>query len=456
MNEKKTTRNVFDEINQHKVSFPQLELNSVNVAPIPACTDESHLKNPPPGWDFEPGDYAIAINPLLPPVDCNQLVVGGNEEAVNEGRLTNLQLHSKSFEKQRQQIYDPETLLAKMSSCSDFIQERRYFSKPLSQEEAAYPIAYIITIHKSILMFERLLRSIYHPQNLHCIHVDEKSPDEFKASVKKIVDCLDNVFLVSKPVSVVYTHWSRVQADLNCMADLVDKHKLVPWKYVINLCGQDFPLKTNFDIVRQLKALNGFNSIETILAPGHKKGRYEYHFEVPTGTDNQYAVMKRTDTKKEPSPLDIPMFAGSAYYIWRYEAVHFFLTDSKVQQFLRWNEDTYSPDEHMWATLQRWYPNVPGSYPPHSKYDQNELLTIVRLVKWYGLDKEVYPQCGGHIQRGVCVYGVGDLSWLLLQHHIFANKFDDTTNIYAVECLDVWVRNKTLEQKTWYDKVGFL
>ena len=166
--------------------------------------------------------------------------------------------------------------------------------------------------------------------------------------------------------------------------------------------------------------------------------------------------MKRTETKKDPSPLDIPMFAGSAYYVWRYEAVEFFLTDPTVQKFFKWNEDTYSPDEHMWATLQRWYPNVPGSYPPHPKYDQNELLTIVRLVKWSGLDKEVYPKCAGHIQRGVCVYGPGDLSWLLLQHHIFANKFDDHANIYAVECLDVWVRNKTLEQKVLYDKHGFL
>ena len=42
----------------------------------------------------------------------------------------------------------------------------------------------------------------------------------------------------------------KVEANLICMAALMDKK----WEYVINLCAHDYPLKTNFEIVRQLKA----------------------------------------------------------------------------------------------------------------------------------------------------------------------------------------------------------
>ena len=34
------------------------------------------------------------------------------------------------------------------------------------------------------------------------------------------------------------------------------------WKYVITLAGQMFPLKTNLDVIRILKALNGSNAAE--------------------------------------------------------------------------------------------------------------------------------------------------------------------------------------------------
>ena len=46
-----------------------------------------------------------------------------------------------------------------------------------------------------------------------------------------------------------------------------------PWKYVLNLCGQDFPLKTNLDIVRILKSFHGYNNMETFTVPEHKKKR---------------------------------------------------------------------------------------------------------------------------------------------------------------------------------------
>lgn len=130
--------------------------------------------------------------------------------------------------------------------------------------------------------FERLLRAIYAPQNIYCVHVDQKSKPSFYSAVMAIVSCFPNVFMVSQPVNVVYASWSRVQADINCMADLYNSS--TKWKYFINVCGQDFPLKTNLEIVQMLRLLKGGNSMESEKMPEGKKWRVARVHEVVNGT----------------------------------------------------------------------------------------------------------------------------------------------------------------------------
>ncbi|MGH0150021.1 UNVERIFIED_CONTAM: hypothetical protein FKN15_016902 [Acipenser sinensis] len=124
-------------------------------------------------------------------------------------------------------------------------------------------------------MFERLLRAIYKPQNVYCVHVDQKSPENFTKAVGAIVSCLPNVFVASKLETVVYASWSRVQADLNCMKDLLATG--VQWRYLLNTCGTDFPIKTNAEIVRSLRLLNGKNSLKSETTPEHKNTCWMYH-----------------------------------------------------------------------------------------------------------------------------------------------------------------------------------
>lgn len=130
--------------------------------------------------------------------------------------------------------------------------------------------------------FERLLRAIYAPQNIYCVHVDKKSKPSYQSAVRAIVSCFPNVFIVSRPVDVVYASWSRVQADINCMADLYNSS--TKWKYFLNVCGQDFPLKTNWEMVQMLRYLKGGNSMESEKMPEGKKWRVTRVHEVINGT----------------------------------------------------------------------------------------------------------------------------------------------------------------------------
>ncbi|CAI9592760.1 unnamed protein product [Staurois parvus] len=221
-----------------------------------------------------------------------------------------------------------------------------------------------MVIHGDIEMFERLLRSIYTPQNIYCVHIDRKSPHTFHQAVQAIASCFDNVFVASKLEPVVYASWSRVQADLNCMEDLLNS--TVEWKYLINTCGTDFPIKTNAEIVTSLKSLNGKNSMESEPSPGAKKLRWEYRFEV-TDRIVQTSVI-RTYKRKTLPPIRIPMYLGSAYVVVTRDFVKYIHENVEIQKFFRSAEDTYHPDEHVWATIN-CMPEVPGSIPYNTKFD---------------------------------------------------------------------------------------
>ncbi|XP_056438687.1 beta-1,3-galactosyl-O-glycosyl-glycoprotein beta-1,6-N-acetylglucosaminyltransferase-like isoform X2 [Gadus chalcogrammus] len=236
--------------------------------------------------------------------------------------------------------------------------------------------------------------------------------------------------MVSQRVKVLYAGWTRVQADLNCMSDLLNVS--TEWKYFINLCGQDFPMKTNLEMVRDLKALEGANSIHFSPIPMEFKWRVETTW-APLNGDIQ-----STWKAKGPAPFELSVLKGSAYIIASRGYINSVLTDSRIHELMEWCKDTYSPDEILWATTQQM-PGVPGSMWATSPVNQAD--SIARLVLWIG-DAE----CHGHFLRQLCVFAVADLPWILSHHHLFANKFDVETDSVAVFCLEEYLQEKKLAE----------
>lgn len=235
-------------------------------------------------------------------------------------------------------------------NCSVVLKALHFITRPLSAEEGNFSLAYIITIHKELEMFVKLLRAIYMPQNIYCIHVDEKSPTDYKAAVQNIVNCFENIFISSKRENVVYAGFSRLQADINCMRDLV--HSKIQWNYVINLCGQDYPIKTNKDIIKYIKSKwNGKNMTPGVVQPLHMKHRTQVSYREYVHSGMSY-VYPTKNAKTKP-PYNLTIYFGSAYYILTKEFVEFTLTDVRAKDLLEWSRDTYSPDEHYWVTLNR-------------------------------------------------------------------------------------------------------
>jgi Core-2/I-Branching enzyme len=74
-----------------------------------------------------------------------------------------------------------------------------------------------------------------------------------------VSSCLPNVLVAHPPVNVTWGTISVVEAELLCMKQLLSLNG--GWKYFINLVGRDFPLRTNLELVRILKAYGGANDI---------------------------------------------------------------------------------------------------------------------------------------------------------------------------------------------------
>ncbi|XP_055036749.2 beta-1,3-galactosyl-O-glycosyl-glycoprotein beta-1,6-N-acetylglucosaminyltransferase 4-like [Misgurnus anguillicaudatus] len=335
------------------------------------------------------------------------------------------------------------------SDCDRFITSKGYGAIQGSESEREFPLAYSLVVHKNADLVERLLRAIYMPHNVYCIHYDLKSSDDFISAMQGLARCIPNVFIASKLERVQYAGISRLKADLNCLSDLLESE--VKWKYVINLCGQDFPLRTNAELVSDLKMLKGKNMVET-RQTGGKTWRWRFHHALKNSKSEYYESPITIFEEKSPPPYNIEMFVGSAYFTISREFASFVQWSYLARDFLAWSEDTYSPDEHFWATLVR-VPGVPGEVP-RSDPDITELTCKTRLVKWVAFADVLYPPCTGVNVRSVCIYGAAELRWLLDYGHWFANKVDPKVDPILIECIEEKLLKKQLMSKQQGNLLG--
>lgn len=233
-------------------------------------------------------------------------------------------------------------------NCPHLMRDLHFITRPLSREEEDYPLAFILTVHKELELLVRLLRAIYTPQNVYCIHVDAKASLEYREAVQRLVNCLPNTFLSSRSETVTYAGFSRLQADVNCMTDLVGSK--VGWRKVVNLCGQDFPVKSNLELVRymQSKEWRDRNMTPGVKQPVTMRHRTQLQHREIKGS---HVAPKGRGLKKKPPPHGLQVYFGTAYYALTRDFVDFVLRSPVAKDLLEWSKDTFSPDEHYWVTL---------------------------------------------------------------------------------------------------------
>ena len=136
------------------------------------------------------------------------------------------------------------------SDCAEFRRSRGFDRNTSISNQVVdvFPLAFNILTHRDADQLARLLRALYRPHNVYCIHVDAHSSPVFQSAVHHLAACFDNVQVASKLESIVYAGFSRLQADITCMKDNVNSS--FHWRYLINTAAQAFPLKTVEEMVK--------------------------------------------------------------------------------------------------------------------------------------------------------------------------------------------------------------
>ena len=71
------------------------------------------------------------------------------------------------------------------------------------------------------------------------------------------------------------------------------------------------------------------------------------------------------------------------------------------------------------------------------------LLGNAEGVEWHAAYVSWGGPCNGKFVRGICVFGVRDLQYLITKKSFFANKFYLDYQPFTLDCLEEWLYNKT-------------
>lgn len=293
---------------------------------------------------------------------------------------TNISQHMKQHNHNTTNIVSmSDVYFTNKNNCISFIEMRRTFYDHdlITEEEGSFPLAFIILLHQNVEQTVRLLEAIHRPQNVYCLHVDASAPTIIHKAIGVVASCYSNVFVVSAKVDIVYGHMSRLQAELKCMADLLKQHQ--NWKYVFNLPSQEYPLKTNAEIIRILKTYNNTNLIEGIANPKRQlQDRYSFRYSVVNGK----MVKGNTKTPFRFKNQSITIYKGSALGAFSRSFVQFVFSSDVSRSLLEWMKDIHSPDEYFWATLN-FNPSIlaPGRFEGKrytSRFIMVKMITIMK------------------------------------------------------------------------------
>ncbi|KAL5965900.1 Beta-13-galactosyl-O-glycosyl-glycoprotein beta-16-N-acetylglucosaminyltransferase 4 [Taenia solium] len=309
------------------------------------------------------------------------------------------------------------------SNCLRF----RHNSPVLNKRDGDMDIAFTLVVHKDLLQIARLLRMIHRKNNYYCIHTDLRSDQYFSDALNGITKCFGpNVELVplSQRVEVNWGDESVLLPQLICGAQALRQH--ASWRYLINLVGQDFPLRTNLELIAALKALNGSNLIESISIDGY-----------------------RSRVGNAKLPLGATWFKGSIYGAYRREFLEEAILGGRVEPIrsaIVKHKAFKIPDELFFPTLAyNSHLKLPGACLtaplPSSEAHMNFLA---KYVIWFGYNLP----CNTKFVRNVCILGKEHVNMLKRAPHISANKFHADYEQEAYDEMERWYFEKVRAENT--------
>ena len=330
----------------------------------------------------------------------------------------------------------------------------------VSESEKCFPIAFVLVVHTNAQQILRFLKAIYRPHNHYCIHPDPASGlNDFMNKFKLLSHCLPNVIIPSHLWEVNYDSPSTIfRAQMSCFRELSEAKLRLDWRYVINLCGRELPLKTNRHIVETLRKMNGKSVLEpypylidkytletrfsSVIArvsenrncTGHNQSEKEY-----------IKSVERCDDFLQQNNLKL--YKSLTYNAYARPFVNHFLHDQVMQNFLGWIlENCQTPEEHFYA-MAAMKPGTPGGAPLKSTN-----TTVFKAI-WYHPKSSPHwlpgEKCAGKVVHQICILNAAELPRIheaMTNDIWFFNKYVMEDDHVVMDCVEEeLIRSNKLE-----------
>ena len=317
-----------------QIDYGQLQADTPsNTSMVSGC------KVPPEG--FKSWSRGV-VTKLIPDIHANcTLLFEGDELEVkrvqNASNLWPIKEHILNFTK----------WVKEHINCTNYkieLEDNVYITK----DEVRFPLAFSLIVHNSPFQVFRLLKVIYRPHNIYCIHYDVRTSTVMKQLFNNLATCFDNIIIPNNIMKVRWGHHSLMEAQMNCFRDLLTNHHKYPWHYVITLCGKELPLRTNREIVLLLKTLRGTSAVRAFPTPQLEHKRYERKW---IEDDNRLARYLPTQEEAGPIPYNLTIYKSMVYFALTPGFVNYVLNDTVAVALSKFLRDAYIPEEHFYSTL---------------------------------------------------------------------------------------------------------
>jgi hypothetical protein len=281
------------------------------------------------------------------------------------------------------------------------------FDPQIADNFITVKLAYVITAHKNARQLLRLLHRIRHPGNTYVLHVDKDAPQDVHAAAREFAANNPNAAVIPSE-RIIWGSWRLARAQTRGVAEALRLSG--DWQYCINLTGQDYPLKSQAEIVAALAAgpvhANYLEVLDFDKAGVNPRKRLEF-FWVPWRG-------KMTKVFRRRRPPNFEVYWGSNYFCLTRAACEHLATSPIARDMQRFFRFALCADELI---FQNAIMHGPANL-------RNSLVNkTYRKLTWSG---------GSHPRT----YTTADLDELLASDAWFARKFDETIDPVVLDALD--------------------
>ncbi len=262
-------------------------------------------------------------------------------------------------------------------------------------------IAYFILVHRYPQQFKRLFRAIYDPRNQYLVHVDKNSGPALDADIRQFLSAYPNA-AVLKGRKALWGGYSLVEAALRGMTQLLKMD--AKWEYFINLSGQDFPLKSQGQIMAFLAENRGKEFIKIAdqqqVRPDTMPRVRQYVIELQ---DRIFQTLLNRPFLKDATP-----YIGNQWMVASRRFCSFVSHHRDAARFKAFYKNTFIADEGFFQTVMM-------NTPEHGPICSDDL----RVIDWV-------PE--GTIKLRPRTFTIADAAMLTASPALFARKFDETVD----------------------------